>query len=236
MLEVHDLHTYYGDSHILHGMTLRVDKGTVVAVLGRNGVGKTTLVHSIISFVVPRMGKIMFGGINITGWPTHKMMRAGIGLVPQGRRVFPSLSVRENLLIPYRCSPAKDSRSAPWTIDEVATAFPSLWARRDQKAGSLSGGEQQMLVVARALVSCPRLLLLDEPSEGLAPLIVQHISSIIAELAKLGMAILLVEQNFNMAMNLADNVYVMSRGKVVHESQPQDLIHNEMIKSRYLGV
>ena len=168
MLEVTDLHTYYGHSHILHGISLTVRKGQVLTVLGRNGVGKTTLVHSIVSFARPAKGQIRLNGEDITALPSHHIVRKGIALVPQGRRVFRSLSVAENLTIPHRC-PSEDTTGS-WDIRTAFQVFPTLKARRDQRAGNLSGGEQQMLAMARALVSRPQVLLLDEPSEGLAPL------------------------------------------------------------------
>jgi branched-chain amino acid transport system ATP-binding protein len=207
-----------------------------MVVLGRNGVGKTTLIHSIVSFVKPRRGAVWLGGKEITAEPTHEIMRQGVALVPQGRRVFRSLSVAENLAIPFRCSLQSETEIRPWTEQQVAGTFSILWKRRDQKAGSLSGGEQQMLAVARALVSGPKVLLLDEPSEGLGPMVVKEIARIISGLAKQGMAVLLVEQNFGVALSLADKVYVMSRGKIVYESVPQELVHNEDIKSRFLGM
>ena len=236
MLEVADLHTHYGYSHILQGVSLKVNRGQIMAVLGRNGVGKTTLVHSIVSFVKPSRGEILLNGEDIAGRPTHQIMRRGIAFVPQGRRVFRSLSVTENLTIPFRCRAPKESQSKAWEIDKVFQTFPTLRARRDQRAGNLSGGEQQMLAMGRALVSGPQVLLLDEPSEGLAPLIVEEIARVIADLAQQGMSVLLVEQNFNIALRLAHTVYVMSRGKIVHESLPQDLAQNEEIKARYLGM
>lgn len=236
MLEVADLNTYYGYSHILHGVSLKLPKGEVVALLGRNGVGKTTLVHSIVSFVTPTNGKILLNGQDITGYPTHEIVRRGIALVPQGRRVFRSLTVTENLTIPFRCSHGEDSRIEPWKVETVFETFPTLRARRDQRAGNLSGGEQQMLAMGRALVRGPQVLLLDEPSEGLAPMIVEEISRVIGQLAMMGMSVLLVEQNFRMALNLAHNIFVMSRGQIVHESSPESLDNNEEIKSRYLGM
>ncbi len=234
MLEITDLHTFYGDSHILHGVSLTVGQGQVLAVLGRNGVGKTTLVHSIVSFAKPSGGRILFKGDEITGRPTHQIIRGGIALVPQGRRVFRSLSVVENLRIPFRCDVGGIAN--PWDLETAFEVFPALKARRDQRAGNLSGGEQQMLAMARALVSGPQLVLLDEPSEGLAPLIVQGISQVIKDLVAQGMAILLVEQNFNMALNTAHRVLVMSRGQIVHQSKPQDLAANHDVKARYLGM
>jgi branched-chain amino acid transport system ATP-binding protein len=234
MLEVTDLNTYYGFSHILHGVSLAVKQGEVLAVLGRNGVGKTTLVHSIVSFVKPATGRIEFNREEITGLPTHQIVRRGIALVPQGRRVFRSLSVVENLSIPFPCRTKTGNNS--WDLEKTFQVFPTLRARRHQRAGNLSGGEQQMLAMARALVSGPDVLLLDEPSEGLAPLIVKKISEVIQELAGGGMAILLVEQNFNMALKTAHSVLVISRGQIVHQSTPQDLAANHEVKARYLGM
>jgi branched-chain amino acid transport system ATP-binding protein len=236
MLEVIDLHTYYGDSYILQGVSLQVPRGNIVAVLGRNGVGKTTLIHSIIKFVKPRRGSILLQGVEIMGKSTHEIMRCGIALVPQGRRVFPSLSVFENLLVPYRCTYPDETEIKPMAMDEVFGIFPILKARQGQKASHLSGGEQQMLAMARALVSGPKVLLMDEPSEGLAPLIVQEISHVISRLREQEMGMILVEQNFKMATGLADTVYVMSRGKMVYESSPPQLVTNEEIKARYLGM
>lgn len=234
MLEVTDLHTYYGHSHILQGVSLAVNPGHIVGVLGRNGVGKTTLVHSIVSFVEPSRGQIKFQGTDITCRPTHQIIRQGISLVPQGRRVFRSLSVEENLTIPFRCH--RESNTDSWDIQTAFQIFPILRARRNQGAGNLSGGEQQMLAMARALVGNPQMLLLDEPSEGLAPLIVKEISEVIKDLAAQGMGILLIEQNFNMALSISHQVLVMSRGQIVHKSDPQDLAENQVIKTRYLGM
>jgi branched-chain amino acid transport system ATP-binding protein len=236
MLEVVDLKAHYGFSYILQGISLSVSRGSIITVLGRNGVGKTTLVHTIVSFVKPTGGTIRLDGKEITALATHQIMRRGVALVPQGRRVFRSLSVAENLAIPFRCSFKTENTIQPWAIDQVLQVFPALRARRDQRAGNLSGGEQQMLALGRALVSGPKLLLLDEPSEGLAPMIVEQIAEVISGLAVKGLAVLLVEQNFNMALRLADTIYVMSRGKIVHESSPAELSGNEEIKARYLGM
>lgn len=236
MLEVTDLKAHYGFSYILQGVSLRVAREAVIAVLGRNGVGKTTLVHSIVSFVKPTGGVIRLDGKDITGLSTHEIMRRGVALVPQGRRVFRSLSVTENLAIPFRCAYKTETTIQPWAMDQVLDVFPALRARKDQRAGNLSGGEQQMLAVGRALVSGPKLLLLDEPSEGLAPMIVRQIAEVISGLAGEGMAVLLVEQNFNLALRLGRTIYVMSRGKIVHESSPEELARNEDIKARYLGM
>lgn len=236
MLSLVDVNTYYGDSHILQGISLSVRPGDVVTILGRNGVGKTTLLNSVVSFVKPRKGKIIIAGEEVTHLSTHQIMRKGLALVPQGRRVFSSLSVAENLAIPFKCVSKGDHQNAYWTIKKMYETFPTLRARRNQRAGNLSGGEQQMLAMGRALVSGPKILLLDEPSEGLAPVIVQQIADVIAKLADQRIAVLLVEQNFNMALQLASRIFVMSRGQIVHESSPQALAHNEEIKAQYLGM
>jgi branched-chain amino acid transport system ATP-binding protein len=236
MLEVIDIHSYYGDSHILQGISMHVAKGSIAAVLGRNGVGKTTLLHSIISFVKPRQGAIRLDGHEITARPIHEIMRRGVALVPQGRRIFRSLNVAENLAVPFRCPSLSETTVKPWGETEVFETFPVLSRRRKQKAISLSGGEQQMLAIARALVSGPKLLLLDEPSEGLAPIVVREIAQVVSQLRYQGMAILLVEQNFNTALSVSDKVYVMSRGTLVHESSPEDLLNNEEVKAHYLGI
>ena len=236
MLKLVDVNTYYGDSHILQGVSLSVERGQVVTVLGRNGVGKTTLLHSVVSFVKPRTGRVLIDNEDITNLTTHQIMRKGLTLVPQGRRVFKSLSVAENLTIPFKCPPEDGGFNQAWEIEKVYDTFPILRARRHQRAGNLSGGEQQMLAMGRALVSGPKILLLDEPSEGLAPVIVQQISEVIAQLAKHRVAVLLVEQNFNMALKLASRIFVMSRCRIVHESSPEELVNNQEVKARFLGM
>jgi branched-chain amino acid transport system ATP-binding protein len=236
MLEVINVHSYYGDSHILQGISMQVAKGSIVAVLGRNGVGKTTLLHSIVSFVKPRQGMIRLEGQEITAKPIHEIIRSGIALVPQGRRIFRSLNVAENLAVPSRRPGLDETSIKSWGEQEIFEIFPILNKRRKQKAINLSGGEQQMLAIARALVSNPKLLLLDEPSEGLAPIVVKEIAQVLTRLRSQGMAILLVEQNFHTALNLSDKIYIMSRGVLVHESTPEDLLNNEEVKSQYLGI
>ena len=237
ILEVRDIHTYYGESHVLQGVSLDVPEGRVVALLGRNGVGKTTLIRSIIGFTPPRRGSIRYRGSDIAGLPSHRIARLGIGLVPQGRRVFPSLDVGEHLTVNAR-RPVESgtSRAAPWTLDRVLGLFPRLRERLRNRGNALSGGEQQMLATGRALVTNPDLLLLDEPTEGLAPLIVRELGRIISDLRADGISILLVEQNLGFALDLADHVYVLSKGTIVHASTPQELIDNEDVKARYLGV
>jgi branched-chain amino acid transport system ATP-binding protein len=232
MLEVKDIHTWYGDSYILQGVSLEVKDGTVVALLGRNGMGKTTTIRSIMGLAPPRRGSIVFNGQELVGLPSFKIARLGIGLVPQGRLIFSSLSVLENLKMAARTSGKKD----PWTLDKVFAIFPKLAERRKNKGNLLSGGEQQMLTIGRALMTNPDLLLFDEPSEGLAPVVVDEVFRIIGELKAAGESILLVEQDFGMAMSVADYAYIMSRGTIVYESTPDKLIDNETVKATYLGV
>jgi len=230
MLEVRDIHTYYGDSHVLQGISLGMERGQVVGILGRNGMGKTTLIRSIIGFTPPRRGQVLFKSRDITAWPSNRVVSFGLGLVPQGRRVFPSLTVLENLAV------AAKANSGPWTIARVLELFPRLGERGAHRAGKLSGGEQQMLAIARALTTNPELLLMDEPTEGLAPLLVREVGRVIENLKAQGLSILLVEQNLPLALRVADHVHVLSRGRVVHSSAPDALWRNEEIKSRYLGL
>jgi branched-chain amino acid transport system ATP-binding protein len=232
VLEVKNIHTWYGDSYILQGVSLQVKDGSVVALLGRNGMGKTTTIRSIMGLAPPRQGSIVFNGTELIGLPTYKIARLGIGLIPQGRLIFSSLSVVENLKMAARSSGKKD----PWTLEKVFTIFPKLAERRKNKGNLLSGGEQQMLTIARALMTNPDLLLFDEPSEGLAPVVVDEVFRIIGELKAAGESILLVEQDFGMAMGVADYAYIMSRGSVVYESTPELLMNNESIKAMHLGV
>jgi branched-chain amino acid transport system ATP-binding protein len=231
ILEVSDLDTYYGESHVLQGVSLRVGPGEVVALLGRNGAGKTTTVRSIIGFTPPRRGAVRFDGARIDGLPAHRIARRGIGLVPQGRRVFPTLTVRENLLLA-----ARGAGPGGWTLERVYAEFPRLAERERQVASTLSGGEQQMLAIGRALLTNARLLLMDEPSEGLAPLIVREVGRIVAGLRRAAMSILLVEQNLGLALGLADRVYVLNKGRVVYEGTPEALRADEGVKRAYLGV
>jgi len=230
MLEVRDIHTYYGDSHVLQGVSLSMARGQVVGILGRNGMGKTTLIRSIIGFTPPRRGQVLFKSRDITAWPSNRAVSFGLGLVPQGRRVFPSLTVLENLSV------AVKDNGGPWTIERVLELFPRLRERGAHRAGKLSGGEQQMLAIARALTTNPELLLMDEPTEGLAPLLVREVGRVIESLKGQGLSILLVEQNLPMALRVSDHVHVLSRGRVVHSGAPDALWRNEEIKSRYLGL
>lgn len=234
MLEVRDIHTYYGDSYVLQGASLKVEKGSVAALLGRNGVGKTTLTRSIIGFTPPRRGEILFNGTDITRRPAYQIARMGIGLIPQGRRVFPSLNVKENLQIAAR--PRQKSSAHAWNLETMFAVFPRLEERSRHGANKLSGGEQQMLASGRALMGNPECLLMDEPTEGLAPVIVREMGRLIERIKGLGLSILLIEQNLAFALKHADYVYIMSKGRIVYHSSPQQLRENSEIKSRYLGV
>jgi branched-chain amino acid transport system ATP-binding protein len=236
MLEVRDIHTYYGDSYVLQGVSLKVEQGTVVAVLGRNGMGKTTLIRSIIGFTPPRRGQLWFKGVDVTRMPSYRIAQMGMGIIPQGRRIFPSLSVRENLDIAARRQSAKGGESNRWTLARVFGLFPRLQERLLHPGGALSGGEQQMLASARALIGNPDFLLLDEPTEGLAPLLVRELGHIIQQLKAEGLSMLLVEQNLPFALQLADYVYVMSKGRMVYEAPPHVLAQNEEVKAQYLGI
>jgi branched-chain amino acid transport system ATP-binding protein len=231
ILEVQDIHTYYGDAYVLQGLSLKLEQGQILGLLGRNGVGKTTLVNSIVGFIPPRRGEIVFKGEQITAKASFETVRTGMGLVPQGRRVFPTLSVEENLLVALR-NPERHG----WGLERVYTLFPRLRERRNQRAKTLSGGEQQMLAIGRALMTNPDCLIMDEPSEGLAPIIIQGLWEAISTLKKEGMSILLVEQNANLALKLVDYVHVMSKGQVVYSAKPDELRANDEIKSSYLGI
>jgi branched-chain amino acid transport system ATP-binding protein len=232
MLELVDVHTYYGDSYILQGISLKVEDRSAVALLGRNGMGKTTTIRSIIGFTPPHSGTIRFRGKNINGLKPFRISQMGIGIVPQGREIFPSLSVYENLVMAER----DGDLGGEWNLERIYDLFPILGKRSKFKGTYLSGGEQQMLTIARALMTNPSLLLMDEPSEGLAPLIVQEIEATINQLKKTRMSILLVEQNLYMALDLADYVYILSKGVIEYESTPEELEANEEIKKRCLGV
>ncbi len=232
MLTLRDVHTYLGDSHILQGVNLQVEAGQVVGLLGRNGAGKTTTIHSIIGLIQPHRGQILFKDQPVAGRPPHWIANRGMGLVPQGRRLFPQLTVLENMTLAAR--PARHGE--PWTLERVFALFPILKARARLRAGQLSGGEQQMVAIARALMTNPDLLLMDEPSEGLAPLLVREIGRVLLTLKAQGLSILLVEQNFPLASRVADRVFVMNKGQIVFEGTPQELRANEAVKMQYLGV
>ncbi|MBM3528361.1 MAG: ABC transporter ATP-binding protein [Alphaproteobacteria bacterium] len=231
MLEVQDIHTYYGDAYVLQGLSLTLEQGQILGLLGRNGVGKSTLVNSIVGFTPPRRGKIVFKGADITNTSSFETVRSGMGLVPQGRRVFPTLSVEENLLVAER-----HMERHGWNLERVYDLFPRLRERRNQRAKTLSGGEQQMLAIGRGLMTNPDCLIMDEPSEGLAPIIIQGVWEAVEKLKAEGLSILLVEQNASLALKLVDYVHVMSKGQVVYSATPDELRNNEEIKSSYLGI
>ena len=231
-LDLIDVHTYYGESHVLQGTTLRAQRGKVTSVLGRNGVGKTTLCRSLAGLTPARRGRIVLDGLDVTRLPAHRIANAGISLVPQGRRIFVSLTVHENLLIAAR--PAK--AGSGWNIDRVFALFPRLSERRHHGGNDLSGGEQQMLAIARALMANPLLLVMDEPTEGLAPALVAEVGRLIRQLREEGTTILLVEQNAAFAVDVSDHTHVMHQGTIVHSSTPAALWENEEIKTQYLGV
>ena len=232
MLDVKEIHTFYGESHVLHGVSLHIEEGQVVALLGRNGMGKTTTIRSIIGFVQARKGSIQYKGQDITHLPPNQIARLGIGLIPQGRRIFPSLSVVENLTVAAR----KSDRAGAYTLEKVYETFPILKQRANIKGTLLSGGEQQMLAIGRALMTNADLLLMDEPSEGLAPMIVKEIGEIILTLKKNGISIILVEQNLNLACSTADDTYVINKGVIACHLAPNELNCDEEVKAKYLGV
>ena len=231
MLRVEALHTYYGRGHILQGVDLEVPAGVTAAVLGRNGVGKTTLLRSIVGLTRPRGGRVLLADEDVAGWPPHRIVRLGVGYVPEGRMIFPDLTVVENIQVAQRTAPKR------WTIECLLEVFPSLAERRRSKGSQLSGGEQQMLALARALVTDPRIILLDEPSQGLAPLIVEELIRLIRTLRAEGVSFLLVEQNLRLAEAVADVVYVMVKGQTVYRAPlSQFSAERESVKARYLTL
>jgi branched-chain amino acid transport system ATP-binding protein len=228
-LAAEGLHTYYGKSHILNGVDIEVAEGKITALLGRNGAGKTTTLRSLMGLTPARSGKITIFGAETTRWPTYRVAGWGVGYVPEGRRVFPNLSVEENLKTPIE-------REGPWTIARVFQLFPRLAERRQNRGRQLSGGEQEMLAIARALMLNPRLLILDEPSQGLAPLIVGEVFRIVATMRDQGISILLVEQNARMSLEIADHAYVLDNGAVVHSGPARELARDEARVQALAGV
>jgi branched-chain amino acid transport system ATP-binding protein len=231
LLEVENLNTYYGDSHILKDLSFHIGRGETVALLGRNGVGKTTALKSIVGWVPPRSGSIVFEGRNVAGLEMMENARLGISLVPEERRIFTNLTVFENLKLA-----TVTARKPGWSLEDVYARFPRLQERAANKGDEISGGEKQMLAIARALVQDTKLLLLDEPTEGLAPLIVREVEAIIREISSQGMTILLVEQNFYSALSLADRCYIIDQGTIKFEGTPAQLRTNTEVLSRYLHV
>jgi branched-chain amino acid transport system ATP-binding protein len=232
LLQLEAVNSYYGDSHILHGVSLAVAQGSVLTLLGRNGAGKTTVLKSIMGIVRPRTGRIVFAGTDMAGRPSYRIARSGIGYVPETRGIFPSLSVLENLTLAARRSPAADG----WTLERVFALFPRLAERQTSGGTRLSGGEQQMLSMARALLTNPRLLLLDEPTEGLAPLIVAEIETVLARLKGEGLSILLVEQNLAFALAFADEIAVLGKGQIRWSGTPAEFAAAEAVKHSWLGL
>jgi branched-chain amino acid transport system ATP-binding protein len=231
MLELENVNAYYGDSHILHGVSLAVNEGEVVCLLGRNGAGKTTTILTIMGYLKPRPGRILFRGRDIAALPPYAVARLGFGFVPQERGIFPSLTVRENLTVF-----ARGTAGGRWTLERILELFPSLRARERNLGFQLSGGEQQMLSIARALMLNPSLLLLDEPSEGLAPMIVQDIVEVLRNLKREGLAILLVEQNLRTALAVADRHHVMNKGEICFTGSSGELEGNDFVLRNYLSV
>ncbi|MFC0105494.1 ABC transporter ATP-binding protein [Kibdelosporangium aridum] len=228
ILSIKDLRSGYGGGEVLHGVNLIVPAGRVLVLLGRNGVGKSTLVMTVMGLVRPAAGAVLFEGRQITGMRTDEIARAGIGLVPQGRRVFAPLTVEENLRIA--------ARPGPWTVHRVFELLPRLRERRNNRGDQLSGGEQEMLAIGRALVGQPRLLLMDEPSDGLAPVIVTTVSGVIRDLCQTGVSVLLVEQNLHAALSVADKIAVMTAGEIALTTDPEDFLANPGRARSLLGV
>jgi len=231
MLAVNDLHAFYGKSHILHGVNLNVGEGEIVSLLGRNGVGRSTTIKAIMGDVDAR-GSVRFRDQEICGQPPYVIARKGLGYVPENRDIFPTLTVRQNLLLGMK-NPRKPGR---WTIDDTLRIFPALRERADQPGGVLSGGEQQMLTMCRTLMGDPHLIMIDEPTEGLAPMLVKQVAELLVEIAQRGVAILLVEQKLTIALTISRRVYVMGRGRVVFEGTPEDLRRNDAVRKEWLEV
>jgi branched-chain amino acid transport system ATP-binding protein len=234
LLEVKGLNTFYEQSHILQGVSLNVDHGEIVCLLGRNGVGKSTTLKSIIGLVHPRSGEVIFKGQNVAGMAPHVISKLGVGYVPEDRRIFPTLTLRENLLMGIK--PGQKGNGDGWNIEKVYKYFPALQARDKQKGGHLSGGEQQMLTIARTLMGNPEVLLIDEPTEGLAPKIVETVEQVIQDIHQHNIPILLVEQNMRVALRLAGRIYVISKGKIVFQGTGKELKEADEVRQKYLEV
>src|SRR5579862_6351314 len=232
-LSLSNVNAFYGDSHILHGVGFSLNEGQVLALLGRNGAGKTTCISTIVGFLTAQEGDIRLFGEAIGGLSPERISRLGIGLVPQGRRIFPSLTVRENLTVAQQ---RESATAKPWTVNRIYEMFPPLRERHAQFAGTLSGGEQQMLAIGRALMGNPRVLLLDEPSEGLAPLIVAEVGRTIRRLKEEGQSIVLVEQNRQLALDVADQAVILNTGRCVFAGSASEVLNNEELIAQHLGV
>ncbi|MFH2126062.1 MAG: ABC transporter ATP-binding protein [Pseudomonadota bacterium] len=235
MLTIKDLHSYYGESHVLQSVDLSLAQGELVCLLGRNGVGKSTTLMSIIGLVTPRRGSVRFMDKELVGLPPYEIARLGVGYVPEERRIFKGLTVLENLLIGVKPARVGSGRE-PWSVEKIFDTFTRLGERRDQKGGHLSGGEQQMLTIARTLMGNPEVLLVDEPTEGLAPLVAESVLKMLGTISRTGVTILMVEQNYKAAMKLAGSFYIMSKGKMVFHGNGAELIAAENVRKKYLEV
>jgi branched-chain amino acid transport system ATP-binding protein len=231
VLRIEDLHTYYGNSYILQGVSLSIEKGEIVTLLGRNGMGKSTTIKTVMGLVSPRAGRILLSGVDLVGLKPHKIAQAGVAFVPEDRRTFPSLTVLENLNLPVKRGPDQG-----WSLEKVYEFFPRLKERSSHRGFELSGGEQQMLAIARVLRMKRQLILLDEPTEGLAPLLVKAIETILRQIKQEGLTTLLVEQNSRFVTHVADRHYVLCHGKIVYEGSNEDFARQEEVKREYLGI
>jgi len=236
ILELKGVNTFYEKSHILQDISMQVNEGEVVGLLGRNGVGKSTTLKSISGVVIPRAGSILFKGKELVGMKPHQVTRLGVGYVPEERRIFSILTVHQNLLLGKKSGKLQNQVKEGWTIERAYSLFPQLKARQTSKGGHLSGGEQQMLTIVRTLMGNPELLLLDEPTEGLAPMLVSTVSDVIREIHEAGISILLVEQSFEVILDLTTRAYVMSKGQIVFEETSQVLADNREVREKYLEV
>jgi branched-chain amino acid transport system ATP-binding protein len=237
LLKVEDLNTFYGASHVLQGISLNVDEGELVALLGRNGMGKSTTLKTIMGLVKSKSGSVVFEGRDITGYPPYRAAQAGIGYVPEDRRIFPELSVLDNLFLGIKGGKIRNPDDPKvWTIERIFKHFPKLKERTHQKGKFLSGGEQQMLAIGRSLMGNPRLLLVDEPTEGLAPLMVQEVRNVLEEINKAGVSILLVEHNLKVALSLANRVYLMGKAHIGFRGSVEELRDNRQVREKYLEV
>lgn len=231
MLSIEDIHTYYGNSYILQGVSLCVEKGEIVTLLGRNGMGKSTTIKTVMGLVSPRAGRVLLNGVSLVGLKPYAIAQAGVGFVPEDRRTFPSLTVLENLNLPV-----KRGLEHGWSLEKIYEFFPKLKERSGHKGFELSGGEQQMLAIGRVLRMKSKLILMDEPTEGLAPLLVKAIEEILRQIRREGITTLLVEQNSRFVTNLADRHYVLCHGRIVYEGSNEDFLKQEDVKREYLGI
>jgi len=229
VLQARDVHAYYGKSHILHGVSLEVNEGEIVTLLGRNGAGKTTTMRALMGLTPARSGSVTMLGADVTRWPAYRIARLGVGYVPEGRKIFPNLTVAENLVVPPR-------RAGPWNLERVFKLFPRLGERQQQLGRQLSGGEQEMLAIARPLLLNPRIMLLDEPSQGLAPLVVQEVMGVVKSMREEGLSVLLVEQNVPLSLGVADRAYVLDDGKVVYSGTAAALAGDRDLVQKLAGA